>query len=208
MKLTDAITFTRALTRSKTQGNWTDAHVSAYLVSAHARANLLLIKCDKSRGLATASIVGTGAELYNLPSDHIKPCRLFDSNNVDYYQCAFNQRDLYTDFAYYIKGAQIGIKANPETGTTLTYDYYQTPTVWSLENESSLPMTAQYWACCEAACDCLGDRADANYNVIRDIQSRYQRDLIAECRVEPTVQAFNKRMQFDENPYFRRMPRD
>jgi hypothetical protein len=196
MNLVDALVKFRFYTRSKSQGNWVDVHAMSYLTAAHTRAHLEEIRCDKSRFLASASIVGTGAELYTLPADYVKTLILADSDGTKYEQHGFDTKENYSAFIYYIFGAQIGIVENPATGTTLTHTYYQSPQVWSLvaspAGDSNLSTAAQEWAILEAVCTALIDRGDVNVQAMRDIQMRYQRDMIAAQRTEPTVQSFNK----------------
>lgn len=205
MTLTDALVMFRYWTRSKTQGNWTDAHAQSYLTSAHRRAHLLEIKCDRSRFLTPYTITGTGSAEYSLPADFVRPANLKDSNNCKYMFISYDQKDAYSDYAAYIRDTYIGIISTPASGDTLTLAYYKKPQTWTLATASNLSDAAQEWAVLEAACCALTDRGDANLGALRDAQARLQREMIDAAREQVGVQPFNKTIQFDTIPVYRKI---
>lgn len=176
MNRVTALTNLRKILRSTTQGNWTNAHLNMYLgTPALDYAYELVIKADKSRFVATATITGTGAELIALPTNYRHILELTSDTTSDYYvpytEFSFFDRSRWRDvvpsaYGYYFQDDYIGILPILTTGDTLTLKYYRQYTAWNDTTVSDLPELGEWVAIYKAAVLALTDRGDANVSAV------------------------------------------
>ncbi|HNW94319.1 MAG TPA: hypothetical protein PKM88_15550 [bacterium] len=164
MKSPAALTIMRSMLRSKTQGNWSDQHLLAYLALGENEAYRYEIQADDQLFIKESPylITGTGVELYALPGDFRQPILVRDTDGAAYSPSTYRKTLTCPNIGrvYFIINKKIGFPSLPTTEIEVFYHYTHTP--MTTEVDSDLSDGAVLVAMIHGVVLALGDRGDVN----------------------------------------------